>query len=67
MPSPTAIGIAFCIPAYNCISMFLGGLVGLAIKRAAPDWHARFAVVMAAGLIVGESLVGLVDAFMKLL
>lgn len=67
MPSPTAIGIAFCIPAWNSVSMFLGGVVGFALKHLVPNWHTRFAVVMAAGLIVGESLVGLVDAFMKLL
>jgi uncharacterized oligopeptide transporter (OPT) family protein len=67
MPSPTAIGIAFCIPAWNAISMFLGGVVGHALKKIVPNWHARFAIVMAAGLVVGESLVGLVDAFMKLL
>ncbi len=67
VPSPTAIGIAFCIPGYNGVSMFLGGVAGAVIKRFAPDWHTRFIVVFAAGLIVGESLVGLVDAFMKLL
>jgi len=67
VPSPTAIGIAFCIPAWNSMSMFMGGVVGYAIKKSAPAWHVRFAVVIAAGLIVGESLVGLVDALMKLL
>ncbi len=67
VPSPTAIGIAFCIPGYNGVSMFLGGVTGAVIKRFAPGWHTRFMVVFAAGLIVGESLVGLVDAFMKLL
>ncbi|MCC6620752.1 MAG: OPT/YSL family transporter [Deltaproteobacteria bacterium] len=66
MPSPTAIGIAFCVPAWNSVSFFLGGCVNLVSKRWARAWHKRFVIVTAAGLIVGESLVGLGDALIKL-
>jgi uncharacterized oligopeptide transporter (OPT) family protein len=66
LPSPTAIGIAFCVPGWNSISFFLGGCVNALLKRFAPSFHTRLLVVTAAGLIVGESLVGLGDALIQL-
>jgi len=66
LPSPAAIGISFCVPAWISVSFFLGGTISLFVKRIAPSFHMRFAIVIAAGLIVGESLVGLGDAIYKL-
>jgi uncharacterized oligopeptide transporter (OPT) family protein len=66
LPSPTAIGIAFCVPAWNSISFFIGGCINMLLKRFAPNFHTRLLVVTAAGLIVGESLVGLGDALIQL-
>ncbi len=67
VPSPTAMGIALCVPAWNAVSFFLGGVASLIVKRVAPAWHARFMIIVAAGLIVGESLTGLVDALIKMI
>lgn len=58
IPSPTAAGIAFCIPAYYSISMFLGGVVILVADRWFPAWSKRFLIVVAAGLIAGHTLAG---------
>ncbi len=66
LPSPAAIGISFCVPAWISVSFFLGGTIGALVKRFAPSFHMRFAIVIAAGLIVGESLAGLGDAIYKL-
>lgn len=65
IPSPSAIGLAFVIPAYYSISFFLGALVFVVAKRFASSWTARFAIVLAAGIIAGESLAGVGDAILK--
>lgn len=63
VPSAPAIGLAFVIPAWNSISMFIGAalaaLLGVFFKR----WTTRFLLAMAAGLIAGESLAGVAGAF----
>lgn len=58
VPSAPAIGLAFVIPAWNSISMFLGGLIGAVAGIVAPEWSSRRLVALAAGLVAGESLVG---------
>jgi putative OPT family oligopeptide transporter len=62
IPSGSAIGLAFVIPAFNSISLFLGALVAALLSRLFPGWASRTIVAVAAGLIVGESLAGVVDA-----
>lgn len=66
-PSATAMGLGFVIPAWNSISLFLGALGALLIARAAPDWARHKLVVLAAGLVVGESLAGVIAALATLL
>lgn len=58
VPSPSAIGLAFVLPAYNAISMCFGAIVAAVVGRVSPKWSVRFVVVIAAGLIAGESLAG---------
>jgi putative OPT family oligopeptide transporter len=58
LPSASALGLAFVVPAYNSISMFVGAVLAALATRAAPGWSGRFLVVVAAGLIAGESLAG---------
>ncbi len=38
LPSAPAIGLAFVIPAWNSLSLFLGAAGAAAVARAAPDW-----------------------------
>jgi uncharacterized oligopeptide transporter (OPT) family protein len=58
LPSASAIGLAFIMPAYNSLSMCFGAIVAAVVTRATPSWAARFLVVIAAGLIAGESIAG---------
>jgi putative OPT family oligopeptide transporter len=57
-PSANSIGLAFVIPAYNSTSMFLGAVAAAVVMKVAPSWGKRFIVVLASGLIAGESLAG---------
>jgi len=67
VPSPTAVGLAFCIPAYYAVSMALGGVINLVCFKYAKDWATRFLIVLAAGLIAGDSLMGVGMAVWKII
>jgi uncharacterized oligopeptide transporter (OPT) family protein len=63
LPSATAIGLAFVIPASISFTMALGALAAAAFRAVAPTLAARFTVAIAAGLVAGESFVGVFAAF----
>lgn len=63
LPSATAIGLAFVIPASISFTMALGALAAAAFRALAPTLAARFTVAIAAGLVAGESFVGVFAAF----
>lgn len=58
VPSPTSGGLAFVIPASLSVGMALGAVLALVLGRVAPGWSRRFLVVVASGVIAGESLMG---------
>jgi OPT family oligopeptide transporter len=64
IPSATGIGVAFTIPAFACISMFIGALAALWFGRIRPKLAEEFTVPIASGLIVGESLMGVLIALL---
>ncbi len=66
VPSPSAIGLAFIIPAYISVMMFIGGVASVVLKRVAKTWTERFLIVAAAGLVAGESLTGIAFAVKKI-
>ena len=66
LPSGPAIGLAFVIPAWNSISLFLGGLAAALVWRYFPDWAERRLTALAAGLVAGESLAGVGMAMVQL-
>lgn len=67
VPSPASLGLAFVVPAYDSLAMFLGGTIALVLGKTAPSWSGRFLVVIASGLIAGESLTGVGVALFKML
>jgi uncharacterized oligopeptide transporter (OPT) family protein len=67
IPSPSAMGLAFVVPAHNSMAMFFGGMIALVAGRAVPTWSGRFLIAAAAGLIAGESLAGVGLAIQKIL
>lgn len=66
LPSPVSFGLAFVIPAFNSISLFLGATLALIATRVAPQWARRFVLPIAAGLVAGESLAGVGTAIIAL-
>lgn len=58
LPSTLAAGIAFIVPAYYAIGMFLGALLLQVWRRADPKGAEALAFAVASGLIVGDGLVG---------
>jgi uncharacterized oligopeptide transporter (OPT) family protein len=62
VPSAPSLGLAFVLPAHYAISAFLGGVLAWLFARLARTSAERFTVVIAAGLIAGESLVGVAFA-----
>lgn len=67
LPSASALGLAFVIPAWNSMSLFLGALAAYAITSVSRSWSERFLIAAAAGLVAGESLAGVASAMSQLL
>lgn len=65
VPSPASMGLACVLPAWNSISMFVGAMCAAVLERV-PGWKGR-TVVVAAGLVAGESLVGVGFALARML
>jgi OPT family oligopeptide transporter len=65
IPSPSGLGIAMVIPGANSIAMFLGGLAAELLRRRKPALAALLVTPIGAGLIAGESLMGVVAALLK--
>ncbi|MEM1416455.1 MAG: OPT family oligopeptide transporter [Myxococcota bacterium] len=66
VPSPSGVGLAFVIPAYYGIAISLGSIAAAIIQRFAKSWAATFLIVVASGLIAGESLAGVGLALQKI-
>ncbi|MEX1362774.1 MAG: OPT family oligopeptide transporter [Nannocystaceae bacterium] len=64
LPSATGLGLAFVLPASSSLSFFIGGLVAWGVARRRPGALVTHAVPIAAGLIAGESLMGVVGALL---
>ena len=64
IPSAMGIGLAMVIPFYNSFSMFLGGLIALVLEKAAKATSDKYLVPSAAGIIAGESIIGIVIALL---
>jgi putative OPT family oligopeptide transporter len=67
MPSPVSVGLAFTLQVYTALAFAVGAVIAMVLERVAPDWQKRFLLVLAAGIIAGESLAGVADAFWKML
>lgn len=62
-PSGVALGLAFVIPASISLMMFAGALAAWALAARNAGVAARFTITAAAGLVAGESIVGVAAAF----
>jgi uncharacterized oligopeptide transporter (OPT) family protein len=66
IPSPVGVGLAFTIQAYTVLSFLVGASLMALGKKYAPRWTERFGIVLCAGIIAGESIAGVTDAFWKM-
>lgn len=67
VPSPASLGLAFVIPAYNSLSLCLGAVAATLLQRRFPTWSGRFLIVLASGIIAGESLTGVGLALVQMI
>ena len=63
LPSAVALGLAFVIPASVSLVMAFGAVLTWLLAARAPALAARFAIAAAAGLIAGESIIGVAASF----
>lgn len=61
LPSAMGLGIAFVIPFYNTLSIFIGATVAFFLRKGAA---AEYTVPVASGIIAGESLIGVLVALL---
>ncbi len=62
IPSPAGLGLAMVIPFANSLSMFIGSVIAvIMVKRGREAW----VLPAAAGLIAGESLMGIIAQALK--
>ncbi len=66
IPSGLAVGIAFIVPAYYSVSMFIGSMILVAWKTLKPKQCAALVFAVASGLLVGEGLMNVVTALITL-
>ena len=67
VPSGLAMGIAFIVPAFYSLVMFYGLVAWWIWKRRDAEGVANYNFALASGLVVGEGLMGMVNAALKLL
>ena len=66
-PSGLAFGIAFIVPAYYSILMFVGAIAFVFWQRKDRPQSERFVFAVACGLIAGEGLAGIVNAILTMI
>jgi OPT family oligopeptide transporter len=64
LPSAMGLGLAFVIPFYNTLSMFVGALLAWILFRKNKEVADRYTIPVASGLIAGESLMGVLIAIL---
>ncbi|MFK0091874.1 OPT family oligopeptide transporter [Pseudomonas sp. NPDC090592] len=67
LPSTAALGLAFILPASISLMMGLGAVVTWLVSCSWPSVTERFAITAAAGLIAGESIMGVGASFWAML
>jgi putative OPT family oligopeptide transporter len=66
MPSVVSVGLAFTLQIYTALSFAIGAALMVALSKLAPKWTPKYGLVLCAGIIAGESLAGVGDAFIKM-
>jgi len=64
IPSATGLGLAFVIPFFNSFAMFLGAGIASLLQWKAPKTAEKYVIPVSAGIIAGESLMGVAVALL---
>lgn len=64
LPSMSAMGLAFVLPAQVSIMLCIGALLAWVLRQLAPRWSKRFLIALAAGCIAGESIAGVLGSLL---
>jgi OPT family oligopeptide transporter len=64
IPSAMGLGLAFVIPFWNTLSMFVGALMAWVLSKSARSLAESYTIPVASGLIAGESLMGVIIALL---
>ncbi len=64
IPSAMGLGLAFVIPFYNVLSMFIGAAITTVLEVKTPKIADKYVVTVASGFIAGESLLGVAIALL---
>lgn len=67
VPSASSIGFAFIIPPFISLAMFLGAMARVVAEAVHESWSRKYIIVIAAGLVAGESLAGILSAMASFL
>jgi OPT family oligopeptide transporter len=67
LPSGLAMGIAFIVPAYYSVAMFIGAMFLVWWRKSKPTTCEALGFAVASGLVAGEGLMGIVTAVLTLL
>ncbi|MCA9517382.1 MAG: OPT/YSL family transporter, partial [Myxococcales bacterium] len=65
VPSATGIGLGMILPFQYPFSLFIGALIAWAWKKKSPDHAETYLIPVAAGLIAGVSIIGVVAAILN--
>ncbi|MFT7520089.1 MAG: OPT family oligopeptide transporter [Kiritimatiellia bacterium] len=66
VPSGLAVGIAFIVPAYYAVIMWLGSMFLVGWNKISPNGVKALAFAVASGLVAGEGLMGVVSAILQI-
>ncbi|HAM35750.1 MAG TPA: peptide transporter [Elusimicrobia bacterium] len=64
IPSAMGVGMAFVIPFFNSLSMFIGAAIATLLEAKKPQTAEKYVVTVASGFIAGESLLGVAIALL---
>jgi OPT family oligopeptide transporter len=64
IPSAMGLGLAFVIPFFNTLSMFIGAAITTLLEAKKPQLADKYVVTVASGFIAGESLLGVLIALL---
>jgi OPT family oligopeptide transporter len=64
IPSPAGLGVAFVVPGYNAVSIFIGAALSEILRRKQGAKSEETIFPVASGFIAGESLMGILIAML---